>query len=72
MLSTEGGASLNEMLSSAGQLQRCLLSAGAFSHCALFTITMLSAGMPVSHANGTDALSNGHGAAENVAGDVGL
>ncbi len=48
--STGGDGFAHPRLSSVGLLQRRVLSAGAVRNRATFTVTMLSAGMPASHA----------------------
>ena len=61
MLSTGGDGFAHRMLSSVGLLQRRVLSAGAVRNRATFTVTMLSAGMPASHAALASAVDSSGG-----------
>ena len=60
-MSPGGDAFAPRMLSSAGLLQRRVLSAGAVRNRATFTVTMLSAGMPASHAALASAVDSSGG-----------
>ena len=60
-MSPGGDGFAPRMLSSAGLLQRRVLSAGAVRNRATFTVTMLSAGMPASHAALASAVDSSGG-----------
>ena len=60
-MSTGGDGFAHRMLSSFGLLQRRVLSAGAVRNRATFTVTMLSAGMPASHAALASAVDSSGG-----------